>query len=223
MPHHSRGRLVSHRRAGIGADRVGLAGEESHRPGPGLLASHFDWHRSGELRVGLPAHHRSNPFAPALGAIGGIRTCLRAATHGPHRATVNDGTRPINFAVARQPAQKRKCIRSQTASCCQSRRRRQQVIPDPQPSSFGNICHGIPLRSTTRMPVTPARSGTGGRPPFGRGGEGGRSGSNEIPHCVRQQHGGQKPPTLVRFGGGRLNRLVLSFVTPSLRTAFVPA
>lgn len=47
------------------------------------------------------------PFASALGAIRGIRTYLRAATHRPHRATVNDGTRPINFAVARQPAQKR--------------------------------------------------------------------------------------------------------------------
>src|SRR4030095_4782029 len=47
------------------------------------------------------------PLAPALGANGGIRTCPRAATRGPHRATVNDRSRPINFAVARQPAQKR--------------------------------------------------------------------------------------------------------------------
>jgi hypothetical protein len=32
-----------------------------------------------------------------------------------------------------------KCIRSQTPSCCQSCRRHQQVIPDPQPNSFGNV------------------------------------------------------------------------------------
>ena len=31
------------------------------------------------------------PFAPALGAIGGIRTSLRAATHRANRTTVDDG------------------------------------------------------------------------------------------------------------------------------------
>jgi hypothetical protein len=41
-----------------------------------------------------------------------------------------------------------KCNRSQMHSCRQSRKRRQHVIPDPQPSSRGNICHGMPLRST---------------------------------------------------------------------------
>ena len=66
------------------------------------------------------------------------------------------------------------------ASCCQSRRRRQHVMPDPQPNSWGNICHGIPLRSTKRMPVRQARSGMRGRPPFGRGSGTGRSGCNEI-------------------------------------------
>ena len=70
-----------------------------------------------------------------------------------------------------------KCIRSQMPCCCQSRRRRQQVIPDPQPSSFGNICHGIPLRRTNRMPVRQARSETRGRRPLGRGGRTGISGS----------------------------------------------
>jgi hypothetical protein len=38
------------------------------------------------------------------------------------------------------------------------------VLPDPHPISFGSICHGIPLRSTKRMPVSAARSGTRGRP-----------------------------------------------------------
>jgi hypothetical protein len=70
-----------------------------------------------------------------------------------------------------------KCIRSQMPSCCQSHTRRQQVIPDPQPSSLGSICQGIPLRKTNRIPVRQARSGTRGRPPFGRGGGTGKSGS----------------------------------------------
>jgi hypothetical protein len=38
------------------------------------------------------------------------------------------------------------------------------VLPDPQPIWRGNICHGIPDRSTKRMPVRIARSGIGVRP-----------------------------------------------------------
>ena len=52
----------------------------------------------------------------------------------------------------------------QTPALCQSRRRRQHVMPEPQPISAGSISHGMPLLSTKRMPVKAARSGTGGRP-----------------------------------------------------------
>jgi hypothetical protein len=45
--------------------------------------------------------------------------------------------------------------------------RRQHVMPLPQPISWGSISQGMPLRRTKRMPVRAARSGTGGRPPFG--------------------------------------------------------
>jgi hypothetical protein len=69
------------------------------------------------------------------------------------------------------------CSRSQTPARCQSRSRRQQVTPLPQPSSRGSRSHGIPLRSTKRMPVSAARSGTRGRPPFGLGRSGGSSGA----------------------------------------------
>ena len=67
--------------------------------------------------------------------------------------------------------------RSQTPAWCQSRRRRQQVIPEPQPICGGSISQGIPVMSTKRMPVSTARSGIGGRPPFGRGLCGGSNGS----------------------------------------------
>jgi len=67
--------------------------------------------------------------------------------------------------------------RSHTPASCQSRRRRQQVMPQPQPISCGSSSQGMPLLSTNRMPVRAARSGTRGRPPFGFGGSGGRSGS----------------------------------------------
>ena len=69
------------------------------------------------------------------------------------------------------------CNRSQTPAACQSRRRRQQVTPEPQPISVGSISQGMPLRSTKRMPVSAARAGIGGRPPFGRGRGGGSKGS----------------------------------------------
>ena len=67
--------------------------------------------------------------------------------------------------------------RPQTPASCQSRRRRQHVMPDPQPISWGCISHGIPDCSTKRMPVRAARSGRRGRPPLGFGGSGGSSGS----------------------------------------------
>ncbi len=66
---------------------------------------------------------------------------------------------------------------SHTPACCQSRRRRQQVTPLPQPISCGSISQGMPLLRTNRMPVSAARSVTRGRPPLGLGGSGGRRGA----------------------------------------------
>jgi hypothetical protein len=56
--------------------------------------------------------------------------------------------------------------RFQTPASCQSRNRRQQVIPHPQPNSCGNIVQGIPLRKTNKIPVSASRLPTGGRPPL---------------------------------------------------------
>jgi hypothetical protein len=50
---------------------------------------------------------------------------------------------------------------SQTPAFCQSRRRRQQVMPLPQPSSWGKSSQPIPVFSTKRIPVRAARSLTG--------------------------------------------------------------
>lgn len=54
--------------------------------------------------------------------------------------------------------------RSHTPARCQSRRRRQQVMPDPQPISCGRYSHGTPLLSTNKMPVSTCRSDRGLRP-----------------------------------------------------------
>lgn len=69
------------------------------------------------------------------------------------------------------------CRASHTPAACQSRNRRQHVIPEPQPISWGNSSHWMPVLRTKMMPVKHARSGTRGRPPLGLGGSGGSSGA----------------------------------------------
>jgi len=56
--------------------------------------------------------------------------------------------------------------RDQTPARCQSRKRRQQVIPEPQPISWGKAAHGIPVRSTKRIPVRVRRWSSGLRPGY---------------------------------------------------------
>ena len=51
------------------------------------------------------------------------------------------------------------------SASCQSRSRRQQVIPHPQPISLGTSSQGMPVFKTNRIPVSALRFGTGGRPP----------------------------------------------------------
>jgi hypothetical protein len=53
---------------------------------------------------------------------------------------------------------------AQTPAFCQSRNRRQQVMPLPQPSSKGRSRQARPLLSTKRIPVSAARSEIGLRP-----------------------------------------------------------
>ena len=55
-----------------------------------------------------------------------------------------------------------------TPAFCQSRRRRQQVMPLPYPSSCGSNSQGIPVRSTNRMPHRVARWPRGLRPGYRR-------------------------------------------------------
>jgi hypothetical protein len=86
------------------------------------------------------------------------------------------------------------CNCSQTPASCQSRRRRQQVMPLPHPSSWGSISHGMPLLRTKMMPVRQARFGTRGRPPFGFGGSGGTSGSMRSQRASETSGLAMEPP-----------------------------
>src|SRR5581483_6136996 len=58
------------------------------------------------------------------------------------------------------------CSRRHTPRWVHCWKRRQQVEPLPHPISTGSSCHGVPVRSTNKMPVSTARFETRGRPPF---------------------------------------------------------
>ena len=70
-----------------------------------------------------------------------------------------------------------RCSRSHTPACCQSRNRRQQVIPLPQPISWGSISHGTPVFNTNRIPAKVARLLMRGLPPFSFSSSTGSNGS----------------------------------------------
>ena len=69
------------------------------------------------------------------------------------------------WSCSRMRCNRVRCKRSQTPARCQSRRRRQQLMPQPQPISGGRSSHWIPVFKTNKMPVSAARSGMRGRPP----------------------------------------------------------
>ena len=101
------------------------------------------------------------------------------------RSRLSAGT-DVLFSAARLqsscPAPSRRsstvrCRAARTPARCQSRKRRQHVMPEPHPISAGKHSHGSPVLSTNKMPVSAARFGTGGRPPLGRGGSGGSKGA----------------------------------------------
>jgi hypothetical protein len=80
-------------------------------------------------------------------------------------------------SASRNRDSKTQRIFSHTPAPCHSRSRRQQVMGEPHPNSWGSMDQGIPLRNTNRIPVKAARSGTRGRPPLGLGAFGGNNGS----------------------------------------------
>ena len=106
-----------------------------------------------------------------------VRAGLRAPPFARTLEASSD-TRDQSILSARPSSSSRaRWSRSHTPASCQSRRRRQHVIPLPQPISRGRYSQPIPVRSTKRMPASAARSPTGGRPPRGFARAGGIRGS----------------------------------------------
>ena len=111
----------------------------------------------------------------------GVRADLRARRRLPPFAgmdalSIEARLQSSSSAAARRSSSTR-CSSPSTPAACQSRSRRQHVMPVQPNASRGSIAHGMPDRSTNTMPSRAVRSSQRGRPPFGFGGSAGSSGS----------------------------------------------
>jgi hypothetical protein len=103
-------------------------------------------------------------FRPRLTAIGRVRSSFFPPRSARMEELSTRARAKSSWPRWRKSASRTAWRRRQTPARCQRTKRRQHVLPDPQPISFGSICHGSPLRKTNRIPVSAARSGTRGRP-----------------------------------------------------------
>ena len=103
-------------------------------------------------------------FRALLTAIGWVRSSFFPPRSARTDALSTTAQRRSSRPRRRSSASNTPCNRRQTPARCHRTKRRQQVLPDPQPISLGSICHGMPLRRTKKMPVNAARFEIGGRP-----------------------------------------------------------
>jgi len=106
-----------------------------------------------------------------------VRTGSLAPLLAGTLAESNDALSQSMQSASPRRSNSTRCSSSHTPASCQSRKRRQQVDPEPQPISLGSISQGMPLFRTKTMPVRAARSSMRGLPPVGLGGSSGNSGS----------------------------------------------
>jgi len=137
-----------------------------------------------DVRAGVEQRQRdplavahNMPLRAIFAAIGGIRAGKRPPKTARTEQLSRIAWSQSISSASPSSSNSRRQICSHTPIMCQSRSRRQQVMPEPQPISCGKYSHGQPVRSTKRIPVNALRSGTGGRPPFGRSFFAGNNGS----------------------------------------------
>ena len=99
-------------------------------------------------------------FGPPFSARKGALSTTARDQHSPE-----DCTGSI-WSAACNRASRTSCKRCHTPAACQSRKRRQQVIPLPQPISCGKSSQPIPVLSTKTIPVSALRLSTGLRPGY---------------------------------------------------------
>ena len=109
-------------------------------------------------------------------------------------------------SAARSRSSRSACNLSNTPARCHSSSRRQQVTPDPKPSSGGKCCHAIPVCSTNKIPCSASRSSSRLRPGYRkRRSFRGNSGSNNSHSSSETIHGATAigtPPSLTTDADG---------------------
>jgi len=149
----------------------------SQRPTRAAAQQRNAVHERQQLRHVVPVRRREardnrNPvgvgknmvFRPGLTAIGRVRSSFFPPRSARSDALSTTARARSSWPRRRNSVSRTRWSRFQTPARCHRTSRRQHVLPDPQPISCGNIFHGMPLRSTKRIPVSTARSGIGFRP-----------------------------------------------------------
>jgi hypothetical protein len=165
-----------------------------------------------------------------LGAVSGSINRARARRGAPLFAcTWLASTTARDHSIspaARKRASNSSCSRSQTPAFCHSSKRRQQVTPEPKPSSLGRCVHEIPVCSTNRIPCSASRSGSRLRPGYRkRRSFPGSSGSTNSHNSSETIHGATAigtPPSLTTDTDGirRQRRGPCLITKGALKSAF---
>jgi len=99
-------------------------------------------------------------------AIRGIGTCMRPPKTARTELESIGAREKSIWSAPRSSLSKTRWIWFQRPAFCQSRSRRQQVMPLPQPISWGRYSQGMPVLRTNKMPVNAARLDRGFRPGY---------------------------------------------------------
>lgn len=119
-------------------------------------------------------------FGPLFAAVCGVGPSLGPPKTARTEAESTTARDQSILSALRNFANSARWIFSHRPVCCQSRNRRQQVMPLPEPNSLGRYSQGMPVISTNNIPVRAWRLPIGLRPGYRcrRGLGGGNKGSS---------------------------------------------
>jgi len=157
----------------VSLDQLGSTFRGPAQAGNGRDGIEQGQHLGDVVAVGLGEHYRKRDtlrirekvvLAARTTAIGWVRSTFFPAPTARMDELSATALEKSSCFAPRSSESRTRCNRRHTPRRCQYLSRRQQVIPEPQPISFGSISHGMPERSTNRMPLSTKRSSSGRRP-----------------------------------------------------------
>ena len=161
--------------AAIGLDHIGTVTRRARFAGDRRNAVDQGQQLGDIVAVGLGKNDRQGNalgireevvFRACFTAIGWVRSSFFPPCTARTEELSATARAKSSLSAWRNFASNTRCSSPQTPACCQSRSRRQQVIPDPQPISCGNLSHGMPDCGTNNIPVSTRRSESGRRPGY---------------------------------------------------------